>query len=110
MIRQCAVDSSEGCPIGELEHFVVGSAVPAGPQGGAGCVLGLFGRAFDEEFPPFPSCDDVEALLRQLRVRLSRQVIKSIVVANDGGQIEEAWQLLVDARRRAARVGHPGAQ
>jgi hypothetical protein len=52
---------------------------------------------FDEAFPRFPMCDDIERLLGQLGVSASRQAIKSIVVANDAGRPDEAWQLLVDA-------------
>jgi hypothetical protein len=83
--------------VADLHDRVVAFAVPASHKDGAGCVLGLFGRAFDEVFPQFPTCNDVEALLDDIGMRLSRQAIKSIVVANDDGQIEEACQLLVEA-------------
>lgn len=88
--------------VADLRQAVVGRAVPASETDGEGCLLGIFGRLFDEAFPRFPSCNEIERLFGQLRVRASRQLIKSIVVANDAGGVEEAWQLLVDA------LGGPG--
>ena len=83
--------------VADVRETVVGLAVPSSEKEGPGCVLGIFGRLLDEAFPPFPMCDEVERLFGQLGVRASRQVIKSIMVANDEGRSDEAWQLLVEA-------------
>lgn len=83
--------------VADIREAVVRRAVPASETDGAGCVLGLFGRLFDEAFPPFPTCNEVERLFDHFGMCVSRQLIKSIVVANDDGHFEEAWQLLADA-------------
>ena len=83
--------------VADIRETVVGLAVPSSEKEGPGCVLGIFGRLFDEAFPPFPMCNEIERLFGQLGVRVSRQAIKSIMVANEQCGFEEAWQLLVDA-------------
>jgi len=87
---------AETVAVADLRDLVLGLAVPASEKGGEGCLLGVFGRLFDDAFPQFPMCSDIERLLDWIGVRASQQVIKSIVVANDDRRPEEAWQLLVD--------------